>query len=200
MFYYLRGTLAVLRQGFAVLDCGGVGFRLAISASTFASLSASLGKETTLYTYLSVRENAMELCGFSSEEELDLFEKLIDVSGVGPKAALSILGVLTPAELIRACADGDYKAVTRAPGVGSKTAQRVVLELKGSLPDLSWGASEAHGSSVESSRNTLSQITDTLVLYGFSREEIQDATRGMDFDRPIEELIADTLRVLASKR
>ena len=200
MFYYLRGTLAVLRQGFAVLDCGGVGFQLAISASTFASLSASLGKETTLYTYLSVRENAMELCGFSSEEELDLFEKLIDVSGVGPKAALSILGVLTPAELIRACADGDYKAVTRAPGVGSKTAQRVVLELKGSLPDLSWGASEAHGSSVESSRNTLSQITDTLVLYGFSREEIQDATRGMDFDRPIEELIADTLRVLASKR
>lgn len=200
MFYYLRGTLAVLRQGFAVLDCGGVGFRLAISASTFASLSASLGKETTLYTYLSVRENAMELCGFSSEEELDLFEKLIDVSGVGPKAALSILGVLTPAELVRACADGDYKAVTRAPGVGSKTAQRVVLELKGRLPDLSWGASEAHGSSVASSRNTLSQITDTLVLYGFSREEIQDATRGMDFDRPIEELIADTLRVLASKR
>lgn len=200
MFYYLRGTLAVLRQGFAVLDCGGVGFRLAISASTFASLSASLGKETTLYTYLSVRENAMELCGFSSEEELDLFEKLIDVSGVGPKAALSILGVLTPAELVRACADGDYKAVTRAPGVGSKTAQRVVLELKGRLPDLSWGASGAHGSSVASSRNTLSQITDTLVLYGFSREEIQDATRGMDFDRPIEELIADTLRVLASKR
>ena len=200
MFYYLRGTLSVLRQGFAVLECGGVGFRLAISASTFASLSASLGKEATLYTYLSVRENAMELCGFSSEEELELFEKLLDVSGIGPKAALSILGVLTPADLIRACADGDYKAVARAPGVGNKTAQRVVLELKGRLPDLSWGASEAHGSSIQSSRNTLSQITDTLVLYGFSREEIQDATRGMDFDRPIEELIADTLRVLASKR
>ena len=200
MFYYLRGTLSVLRQGFAVLECGGVGFRLAISASTFASLSASLGKEAMLYTYLSVRENAMELCGFSSEEELELFEKLIDISGIGPKAALSILGVLTPADLIRACADGDYKAVARAPGVGNKTAQRVVLELKGRLPDLSWGASESHGSSIQSSRNTLSQITDTLVLYGFSREEIQSATRGMDFDRPIEELIADTLRVLASKR
>ncbi len=197
MFYYLRGTLSVLRQGFAVLECGGVGFRLAISASTFASLSASLGKEAMLYTYLSVRENAMELCGFSSEEELELFEKLIDISGIGPKAALSILGVLTPADLIRACADGDYKAVARAPGVGNKTAQRVVLELKGRLPDLPQGSP---GSSVQSSRNTLSQITDTLVLYGFSREEIQSATRGMDFDRPIEELIADTLRVLASKR
>ena len=134
MFYYLRGTLSVLRQGFAVLECGGVGFRLAISASTFASLSASLGKEAMLYTYLSVRENAMELCGFSSEEELELFEKLIDISGIGPKAALSILGVLTPADLIRACADGDYKAVARAPGVGNKTAQRVVLELKGAEP------------------------------------------------------------------
>ena len=197
MFYYLRGTLSVLRQGFAVLECGGVGFRLAISASTFASLSASLGKEAMLFTYLSVRENAMELCGFSSEEELELFEKLIDISGIGPKAALSILGVLTPADLIRACADGDYKAVARAPGVGNKTAQRVVLELKGRLPDLPQGSP---GSSVQSSRNTLSQITDTLVLYGFSREEIQSATRGMDFDRPIEELIADTLRVLASKR
>lgn len=197
MFYYLRGTLTMLRQGFAVLECGGVGFRLAISASTFASLSASLGKEAMLYTYLSVRENAMELCGFSSEEELELFEKLIDISGIGPKAALSILGVLTPADLIRACADGDYKAVARAPGVGNKTAQRVVLELKGRLPDL---PQSSPGSSVQSSRNTLSQIADTLVLYGFSREEIQDATRGMDFDRPIEELIADTLRVLASKR
>ena len=197
MFYYLRGTLTVLRQGFAVLECGGVGFRLAISASTFASLSASLGKEAMLYTYLSVRENAMELCGFSSEEELELFEKLIDISGIGPKAALSILGVLTPADLIRACADGDYKAVARAPGVGNKTAQRVVLELKGRLPDLPQGS---HGSPGPSGGSALSQITDTLVLYGFSREEVQSAVRGMDLDRPIEELIADTLRVLASKR
>lgn len=197
MFYYLRGTLTVLRQGFAVLECGGVGFRLAISASTFASLSASLGKEAMLYTYLSVRENAMELCGFSSEEELELFEKLIDISGIGPKAALSILGVLTPADLIRACADGDYKAVARAPGVGNKTAQRVVLELKGRLPDL---PQSPHGSPGPSGGSALSQITDTLVLYGFSREEVQSAVRGMDLDRPIEELIADTLRVLASKR
>ncbi len=197
MFYYLRGTLTVLRQGFAVLECGGVGFRLAISASTFASLSASLDKEAMLYTYLSVRENAMELCGFSSEEELELFEKLIDISGIGPKAALSILGVLTPADLIRACADGDYKAVARAPGVGNKTAQRVVLELKGRLPDL---PQSPHGSPGPSGGSALSQITDTLVLYGFSREEVQSAVRGMDLDRPIEELIADTLRVLASKR
>ena len=198
MFYYLRGTLTVLQPDFAVLDCSGVGDRLAIPASTFSALSSKLQKEALLYTHLAVREDAMELYGFATEEELDLFRKLISVSGIGPKGASAILGVLTPAELARACADGDYKTVARAPGIGTKTAQRVVLELKDrlapGLPDTG-GATAAPGAG-----NKLSQIMDTLLLYGFSREQIQSATRGLDMSQPLEALIADTLRILAAKQ
>lgn len=198
MFYYLRGTLTVLQPDFAVLDCGGVGFRLTVPASTVGVLSSKLQKEALLYTHLAVREDAMELYGFATEEELDLFRKLISVSGIGPKGASAILGVLTPSELAVACANGDYKTVARAPGIGTKTAQRVVLELKDRLsPGLqtSGGAPAAAGAG-----GNLSQIMDTLVLYGFTREQIQSATRGLDMTQPLETLIAETLRRLAAKQ
>ena len=198
MYYYLRGTLTVLQQDFAVLDCGGVGYRLGIPASTFSSLSSKLQKEVLLYTHLAVREDAMDLYGFATEEELELFRKLIAVSGVGPKVASAILGVLTPAELASACMNGDYKTVARAPGVGNKTAQRIVLELKDRLaPGLQemGGAAAAPGAS-----GKLSQIMDTLLLYGFTREQIQAAVKGLDMNQPLEALIADTLRKLAANQ
>lgn len=198
MYYYLRGTLTILQPDFAVLDCGGVGYRLTVPASTVGALSSKLQKEALLYTHLAVREDAMELYGFATEEELDLFRKLISVSGIGPKGASAILGVLTPAELARACADGDYKTVARAPGIGTKTAQRIVLELKDRLaPGLqtSGGTTAAAGAG-----SNLSQIMDTLVLYGFTREQIQSATRGLDMTQPLETLIAETLRRLAANQ
>lgn len=198
MYYYLRGTLTVLQPDFAVLDCGGVGYRLAIPASTFSSLSSKLQKEALLYTHLAVREDAMDLYGFATEEELELFRKLISVSGIGPKAASAILGVLTPAELATACLNGDYKTVARAPGVGTKTAQRIVLELKDRLaPGLqeTGGAPAAPGNGEK-----LSQIMDTLLLYGFTREQIQRATRELDMTQSLEMLIAETLRKLAANQ
>ena len=198
MYYYLRGTLTVLQPDFAVLDCGGVGYRLAIPASTFSSLSPKLQKEALLYTHLAVREDAMDLYGFATEEELELFRKLISVSGIGPKVASAILGVLTPAELATACLNGDYKTVARAPGVGNKTAQRIVLELKDRLaPGLQemGGAPAAVGSGEK-----LSQIMDTLLLYGFTREQIQAATKGLDLSQSLETLITETLRKLAANQ
>lgn len=198
MFYYLRGTLTVLQPDFAVLDCGGVGFRLTVPASTVGVLSSKVQKEALLYTHLAVREDAMELYGFATEEELDLFRKLISVSGIGPKGASAILGVLTPSELAVACANGDYKTVARAPGIGAKTAQRVVLELKDRL---SPGLQTSGGASVApSAGSNLTQIMDTLVLYGFTREQIQSAARGLDMNEPLETLIAETLRRLAAKQ
>ncbi|MCH5184071.1 MAG: Holliday junction branch migration protein RuvA [Oscillospiraceae bacterium] len=197
MYYYLRGTLTVLQPDFAVLDCGGVGYRLAIPASTFSSLSPKLQREALLYTHLAVREDAMDLYGFATEEELDLFRKLISVSGVGPKVASAILGVLTPAELASACLNGDYKSVARAPGVGAKTAQRIVLELKDRLAPGMQGANGASAAAPGDS-GKVSQIMDTLLLYGFTREQIQGAMRGLDMTQPLEALITETLRNLAA--
>ena len=198
MYYYLRGTLTVLQPDFAVLDCGGVGYRLAIPASTFSALSPKLQKEALLYTHLAVREDAMELYGCAAEEELELFRKLISVSGIGPKVASAILGVLTPAELATACLNGDYKTVARAPGVGNKTAQRIVLELKDRLAPGLQGTGGAFAAADASGK--LPQIMDTLLLYGFTREQIQSATKGLDMSQSLETLITETLRKLAANQ
>ena len=133
MYDYFKGTLAFLRTDAAVVECGGVGYRLAVSASTHAKLSPLLGREATLFAYLAVREDAMELYGFSDETERALFIHLLSVSGVGPKAALSVLSTL-PADRLAVCvAAGDAKAIASAPGVGLKTAQKIILELKDKL-------------------------------------------------------------------
>ena len=118
MYDYFKGTLAFLRTDAAVVECGGVGYRLAVSASTHAKLSPLLGREATLFAYLAVREDAMELYGFSDETERALFIHLLSVSGVGPKAALSVLSTL-PADRLAVCvAAGDAKAIASAPGAG----------------------------------------------------------------------------------
>ena len=134
MFYYLKGTVAVLEQGLAVLDCGGVGFSCATSARSMAQLE--IGREATLYTYCSIREDAFDIYGFSTRQELECFRLLIGISGVGPKAAVSILSIASPEELSLAVSTGDEKLLTMAPGVGKKLAQRILLELKDRFRDL----------------------------------------------------------------
>ena len=133
MFYYINGRLALLDGGYAVVDAGGVGYKLTISGTTFGALSAEQKDTVKLYSYMAVREDGVELFGYYSTEELDAFKLLITVSGVGPKAAMSILSVLTPDRLAAAVCAEDAKAIAKAPGVGSKTAARVVLDLKGKL-------------------------------------------------------------------
>ncbi len=197
MFYYLRGKLTVLQSDLAVLDCGGVGYKLTIPASTFSALSSKLKQEALLYTHLALREDAADLYGFATEQELELFRKLISVSGIGPKGASAILSVLTAEEFVRACAQGDYKAIAKAPGVGNKTAQRVILELKDKVAD---GLPVSDNLPGVPSGGNVNQVVDTLVLYGFSKEQIKDAMRGMDLSLPLEDMIAETLRILASKR
>lgn len=197
MFYYLRGKLTALKSNLAVLDCGGVGYKLTVPASTFAALSSKLQQEALLYTHLALREDAADLYGFATEEELELFRKLISVSGIGPKGASAILSVLTAEEFIRACADGDYKSIARAPGVGTKTAQRVILELKDKVADGLPTVSAVPGTGPVG--GNVSQVVDTLSLYGFSREQIKDAMREVNPQLSLEDMIAETLRILAAK-
>ena len=131
MFYYLKGIAAHVAPNLAVIDCGGVGYACRTTSYTLSALQ--VGQEAKLYTHLNVREDAMELYGFATENEKNCFQMLISVSGVGPKAALSILSANTPEGLATAIITGNEKALTVAPGVGKKIAQRVLLELKDKL-------------------------------------------------------------------
>ena len=128
MFYYVEGTVAELQPYLAVIDCSGVGYACMTTNNTLSALKK--GQKARLYTYLHVAENAFGLYGFKTQSELSSFRMLIGVSGVGPKAALAILSVGTPETLAMAIVTGDEKALTVAPGIGKKIAQRIILELK----------------------------------------------------------------------
>ena len=132
MFYYVSGILAHREPGFAVIDCGGVGYRLTVSQNTLAALDRASARESKvkLYTYMAVREDDVELFGFYTEEELTTFRQLIGVSGIGPKAAMGVLSAFTPDGLARAVCTEDVKAIAKSNGVGAKGAARIVLELK----------------------------------------------------------------------
>ena len=131
MFYYLDGTVAEILPGLAVIDCGGVGYACLTSNHTLSQLRQ--GERGRLYTFLNVGERVFDLYGFSSSKELESFRMLLGVSGVGPKAALASLSACTPEALALAVVSGDEKALTAAPGVGTKIAQRIILELKDKL-------------------------------------------------------------------
>lgn len=188
MFYYISGLLTLLRPDCAVLDCGGVGYLLNISAYTFGRLSrthtpspdgeAADGKKAKLYTHFSVKEDGQELYGFYDEEERDLFRLLIGVSGIGPKGALSVLSTLSPSELAAACAADDARAIARANGIGLKTAQKVILELKDKLQKTAFSPSDEELS--ETARTVGNEEQDALqalLVLGYTRGEAQRAVR-----------------------
>lgn len=196
MLYYVNGTVAHLGPYLAVIDCGGVGFACKTTNVTLAALTA--GKPAKLYTYMNVREDAMELFGFATEEELGCFQMLIGVSGVGPKAALSILSATPPERLALAIITGDEKALTMAPGIGKKIAQRIILELKDKLAkgQLSPTGESYGGTGVTLiPENKLSEATAALAVLGYSNSEIGLALKGIDMDSlSLEEIIKQALK------
>ena len=131
MFYYLNGTITLLDANLAVVDCGGVGYACHTTNYTLARLQ--LGKPAKLFTYCNIKEDAFDIFGFFTREELNCFERLLGVTGVGPKAALAILSVVSPEQLTLAVMTQDDKTITMAQGVGKKLAQRIILELKDKL-------------------------------------------------------------------
>ena len=195
MFYYLSGTVGHVEPYLAVIDCGGVGYACRTTTYTLSTLKK--GEKAKLYTHLNVREDAMELYGFSTQEERNLFELLISVSGVGPKAALSILSASAPASLALSIITGDEKALTCAPGIGKKIAQRVILELKDKLAkgqaDFSAGGM-AGGPVAAIQDNKLSEAGAALAVLGYSQGEINMALKGADLEQPLEEVIRQALK------
>ena len=196
MFYYLNGTVAHMGPYLAVIDCGGVGYACRTTNTTQAQLR--VGEKGKLYTYLHVREDAMELYGFATQEELNLFQLLLSVSGVGPKAALSILSASTPANLALSIITGDEKALTCAPGIGKKIAQRVILELKDKLAKgQTIAAGESYGGTGVTviPENKLSEATAALAVLGYSQSEIGAALKGIDMDSlTLEQIIKEALK------
>ena len=197
MFYYLNGTVAEIAAGLAVIDCGGVGYACRTTSYTLSKLKQ--GEKAKLFTHLNTREDAMELFGFGTQEELNLFRQLISVSGVGPKAALSILSATTPANLALSIITGDEKALTCAQGIGKKIAQRVILELKDKLSKgqaLSAGGGAVPGPAVTIiPDNTLSEASAALAVLGYSTQEVQTALKGVDVENlPLEEIIRQSLK------
>ena len=182
MFYYIKGPLAYSDQSCAVVEAGGVGYRMTVSGTTHDSLPA-LNNTVKLYTHLSVREDGVELFGFKTLEELDCFKLLIGVSGVGPKVAISILSLLTPEKFTLVVSSEDAKALSKANGVGAKTAARIILELKDKLSAFDTSGSAAAIAEVSSSAakgGNLSDATEALIAIGYSRAEIMTALKGVD--------------------
>ncbi len=199
MFYYLNGTVASLEENLAVIDCGGVGF--ACNTTTYTLSSLTMGQKTMLYTYCNIREDAFDIFGFASREELSCFRNLLGVSGVGPKAALAILSALTPDKFILAVLTGDEKALTVANGVGKKMAQRVILELKDKLgaQQQSVPVSGANIATPVSGSKT-AEASAALATLGYSQSEIGLALRGLDVEHlPVEEIVRLALRAMISK-
>lgn len=196
MFYYLNGTVAHVEPYLAVIDCGGVGYSCRTTNHTLSALN--VGKAAKLYTYLYVREEIFELYGFASESELGCFRMLIGVSGVGPKAALAILSSNTPEGLAMAIVSGNEKALTSAPGIGKKIAQRIILELKDKLAkgQLATGGGEAFAGGVTIiPENKTSEASAALAVLGYSQSEIAVALKGIDLDAlSLEDIIKQALK------
>ncbi len=195
MFYYVNGTVTELEAGLAVIDCGGVGYACATTNYTLSQLKK--GERAKLYTYLNVREDAMELFGFASQSELRSFKLLIGVSGVGPKAALSILSATTPQQLAMAVVMGDEKALTAAQGVGKKIAQRIILELKDKLAKEqgSFDAGSDAAAVLPVQSNKAGEAAAALAVLGYGSQEISAALKGIDMEAlPLEEIIRQSLK------
>ena len=197
----------------AIIECAGVGYRVAVTANTLSHLPSPsytpagdiIGSEVVrIYTHMAVREDGVELYGFYSSEELKMFRLLISVSGVGPKAGMSILSLLPPAKLAAAIASGDTKSISRAPGVGAKTAARITIDLKDKVakafpllssdPDISEEAPELVATA--GNQTKLTDARDALSVLGYSRSEIAASMKNIDLSLPLEEIIKKALAVL----
>lgn len=200
MFYSITGNVVFSDLYSVAVECGGVAFKCLTSANTLRDIEKN--KTVTLFTHLNVREDALDLFGFSSEYELEWFKLLIGVTGVGPKAALAILSEQTPEKLALCISSGDVKAITKANGIGPKIAQRVILELK--------DKAKSAVSSLDSSREieaveavgempNTSEAVAALTMLGYSKTEASVAVGKLDSSLSVQELIKQALKILSRR-
>ena len=198
MIYNLRGKLTACDINFIVVECGGVGFKCFTSLNTAKQLG-EIGKEINVFTHLAVREDAMDLYAFATTAELDAFKLLITVSGIGPKAAVAILSELTPDRLALCIASCDAKSITAAQGVGKKTAERVVLELKDKIGSIATEAASATVTNLQKNieNSASAEAIEALVSLGYSQSDAAVVVGSLDSSMSVDEMIRYGLKELA---
>ncbi|MBR5490635.1 MAG: Holliday junction branch migration protein RuvA [Oscillospiraceae bacterium] len=197
MFHYINGVVADILPNIAVIDCGGVGFE--INTSNYSLSQLKTGEKGKLYTYTYIREDCMDIYGFVSKSEKRCFEMLIGISGVGPKAAIAILSAGSPENLVMNIVSGNEKALTAAPGIGKKIAQRIILELKDKLAketaEISFADIPAFNTTAESGNSKLNDASAALAVLGYSSSEISAAFKKIDVENlSLEEIIKASLK------
>ena len=202
MFYSLTGKLVHMEPGVVAIECGGVAFKCLTSMHTQRSMPR-IGETATVYTYLNVREDALDLFGFSSKNELSCYKMLTGISGVGPKVALAILSELSPEGVAMAAASGDSQSFTRASGVGPKLGQRIVLELKDKVKKMAVSdgglqISPAEAGVLSASKNA-EQAVQALIVLGYTQSEAAQAVARLDSALPTEELIRLALKGMGAR-
>ncbi len=195
MIYSLNGTLTYTDPNTAVVECAGVGYGCRVTYNTLRKLPET-GNPVFLYTYMNVREDAVDLFGFVEKEELEMFKLLISVNGVGPKAAIAILSELSPNAVVVAISTGDAKTITRANGVGPKMAQRIVLELKDKVGATVSDDLDDAVSVVASAGDDKKEAVSALVSLGYSSSEAQKAVAKCKDSVGVEQIIKEALKYL----
>ena len=197
MIHSLTGKVIEKSLDEVVISCGGVGFLVAVPQTAQGAI-APIGEETTLYTCLNVKEDALDLYGFATKEEQRAFKIITTVSGVGPKVGLAILSVLSPDRIAMAVSSGDHKAFTAASGVGPKLAQRIVLELKGKFTETSLGGVTIEDiSRTATAGGSTGQAISALVALGYTQSQAAVAVSKLDADADVQTLIKQALRLIA---
>ncbi|MDE6779897.1 MAG: Holliday junction branch migration protein RuvA [Ruminococcus sp.] len=199
MIYSLRGKLILKDMNYIVVECAGVGYACKTSYNTVSSLG-NIGDETTVYTHMNVRDDNIELFGFATIQELNCFRLLMSVSGVGGKAAVSILSDITPENFAFLVASGDSRALTKTKGIGTKTAQRIMLELKDKISAENFTGKNIPSTEapIDVSSSAVSEAMEALMVLGYSQGEIAPLLRKCSPSLSTQELIREVLRLIAS--
>ncbi len=202
MIYSLNGTIIHVDTNSIVIECGGVGYKCLTTANTLSTVGG-IGDKARLYTHMIVREDAVELCGFSTTDELSCFRLLLSVSGVGAKLAIAVLSALRPEQIAMAVSMGDSKTLTKAPGVGSKVAQRIVLELKDKLKGMLQAENTAVVLNISTpafvARGNLTQAIGALAVLGYSSDDVLPFMNDLSPELSVEEIIKETLKRIGKK-
>lgn len=196
MIATLRGNLIYTDANSLIVECGGVGFKCATTTATLASFSG-LGQEVFLYTYLAVREDAMDLFGFSTVEEMEAFKMIISVNGVGPKIGIALLSEFTPNQLFLYISSNDSRALTSASGVGIKLAQRIVLELKDKVEKVGYISTADLKPISKPKKSTADEAIAALMALGYNKGEASLAVGKIEEDLPTDALIKQALKLLS---